>query len=99
LDYSWGIGKTTNNRAKILAVFMGLQIANSRNLHEITVLEDSELIIKDLLGLKNSANQIPSSLHSRIKCLESQFSKIHFFHTLHFQNQAADNLAKVEKNM
>jgi ribonuclease HI len=52
LDYSWGLGNTTNNKAESLAVYMGLQIARSRNLHELIVLGDSELIIKELLGIK-----------------------------------------------
>jgi ribonuclease HI len=99
LDYSWGLGKTTNNRAESLAVYMGLQIASSRNLHELTVLGDSELIIKDLLGLKNSTLQIPNGLQSRINSLKFQFSNIHFFHILRSQNQVVDSLAKLAKNL
>jgi ribonuclease HI len=70
VDYSWGLGKTTNNKAESLAVYMGLQIAHSRNIHNLTVLGDSELIIKDLLGQTTSAIQIPSGLHSRTKTLK-----------------------------
>jgi ribonuclease HI len=46
VDYSWGLGKTTNNKVESLAVYMGLQIAHSRNIHILTILGDSELVIK-----------------------------------------------------
>jgi ribonuclease HI len=94
LDYSWGLGNTTNNKAESLAVYMGLRIARSQNIHELIVLGDSELIIKELLGSSKSTNQALFGLQSRIRALKSQFSKIQFFHILRSQNQAVDQQAK-----
>jgi ribonuclease HI len=78
---------------------MGLQIAQSRNIHTLTVLGDSEIVIRDLLGHSTSTTQISIGLHSRIKTLKQKFTKIHFFHILHSQNHEADRLAKSIKTL
>jgi ribonuclease HI len=38
LDYFWGLGNTTNNKAESIAVYMRLQIVRSKNLHELIFL-------------------------------------------------------------
>jgi ribonuclease HI len=58
VDFSWGLGKNTNNRAETLAVYMGLKIAHARSIRSLVVLGDSEIVIKDLLGLSISAHSI-----------------------------------------
>jgi hypothetical protein len=65
-----GLGRPLIIKQKSLAVYMGLQIAHSRNIHNLTVLRDSELIIKDLLNQKTYAIQIPNGLHSQTKTLK-----------------------------
>jgi hypothetical protein len=32
IDYSWGLGKTTNNKAEFLAAYMGLNLAQDRHI-------------------------------------------------------------------
>jgi len=78
---------------------MGLQLAKNRNLNELIVLGGYDILIKDLLGLKKSTNQISRGLHIRINSLKIHFDKIHFFHILRSQNQATDCVGKLEKKL
>jgi ribonuclease HI len=96
-DFSWGLGKTTNNRAETLAVYMGLKLAHERSIQTLTVIGDSEIVIKELRGLSTSTNHPPNGLSSRINTLKQQFTSLRFFHTLRAQNTEADNLAKETK--
>jgi ribonuclease HI len=45
VDFSQGLGKNTNNKVKNLAVYMGLQIAHSRSIQALTVIEGSDIVI------------------------------------------------------
>jgi ribonuclease HI len=99
VDFSWGLGKNTNNKEETLVVYMGLQIAHSRNIQALTVIGDSEIVIRELLGISTSATQPSSGLHTRIKSLKQLFPKIHFFHILRSQNKEVDRLAKSTKSI
>jgi ribonuclease HI len=61
-DYSWGLGKTTNNKAEILAAYMGLKLAQDLNIQILTVLGDSEIIIKELRGMSRPTKD-PTQKH------------------------------------
>jgi ribonuclease HI len=62
-NFSHGLGKNTNNIAKTLAMYMGLQIAHSRSIQALTVIEESEIVIRELLGISTTPTH-PSSLHT-----------------------------------
>jgi ribonuclease HI len=70
VDFSWGLGKNTNNRAETLAMYMGLKISHAQSILSLVVLGDSEIVIKDLLCLSTSAAQSPSCLCSGINTLK-----------------------------
>jgi ribonuclease HI len=89
VDFSWGLGKNTNNREETLAVYMGLKIAHSRSIQTLVVIGDSEIVIRDLLGLSTTTTQPSSGLCSRINSLKQLFLKVHYFHILHSQNTEA----------
>jgi ribonuclease HI len=99
VDFSQGLGKNTNNRAETLVVYMGLKMAHARSIQTLVVLGDSEIVIKDLLGLSNTTTQSSSGLCSRINTLKQLFIKIRFFHILRSQNTEADCLAKATKSL
>jgi ribonuclease HI len=46
IDYSWGLGKTTNNKEEFLEAYMGLKLTQDRHIHALIVLGDSEIVIK-----------------------------------------------------
>ena len=48
MEFVWGLGKTTNNHAKVLAVFMGLHLILAHMSSRLTVIGDSDLIIRGL---------------------------------------------------
>jgi len=98
-NFSWSLRKNTNNRAKTLAMYMGLQIAHSRSIQALTVIGDSEIVIKELLGLSTTATQASSGLRTRINSLKHLFLIIHYFHILRSQNTEADCLAKSTKSL
>jgi ribonuclease HI len=58
INYSWGLGKTTNNKAEILAAYMGLELAQDWHIQALIVLGDSEIVIKDLRGITNSKKDL-----------------------------------------
>jgi ribonuclease HI len=63
-DFFWGLGKTANNIAETIAVYMGLKLAHDRCIQTLTVLRDSEIVIKDLLGPSTSSAHPPNGLYS-----------------------------------
>jgi hypothetical protein len=79
VDFSQGLGKNTNNREKTLAVYMGLKISYERSIRSLVVLGDSEIVIKDLLGLSTSSTHSSSGLCLRINTLKRQFINLCFF--------------------
>jgi ribonuclease HI len=94
-----GSGKTTNNKAEILAVYMGLKLAQERNIQTLTVLGDSEIVIKELRGRSSSPKGPLKGICSAINSLKKNFISLSFFHILRNQNSEADNLAKAAKNL
>jgi ribonuclease HI len=90
-------GKSTNNRAEILAVYMGLKLAQERNIQTLTVIGDSEIVIKELRGLSISSKRPLKGISSGINSLKKNFISLRFFHILRAQNTKADNLAKAAK--
>jgi ribonuclease HI len=97
-DFSWGLGKATNNRAETLAVYMGLKLAHERSIQTLIAIGDSEIVIKELRGMSTSSKHPPNGLSSGINSLKKKFTSLRFFHILRAQNTEADNLAKVKKS-
>jgi len=99
VDFSRGLGKNTNNIEETLTVYMGLKIAHAQSIWTLVVLGDSEIVIKNLLGLSSFTAQSSNGLYSRINTLNQLFIKIHFLHILCSQNTEEDHLAKVVKSL
>jgi ribonuclease HI len=51
VEYSWGLGKETNNKVEILTVYMGLNLFRERNIQTLIVLGDFEIVIKEIIGI------------------------------------------------
>ena len=47
-SFSWGIGKTTNNQAKLFALLKACQLAKEAGHNNLQIFGDSEIIIKIL---------------------------------------------------
>jgi len=99
VDYSWGLGKTTNNKAEILAAYMGSKISQERNIQTLRVLGDSEIIIKELRGMSCLTKDPLKSICSAMNSLKKIFMTLGFFHILQKKNSEADTMAKAAKNL
>jgi ribonuclease HI len=98
VDYSLGLGKTTNNKAEILASYMGLKLAQEWNIQTLTVLGDSEIIIKELRGISSLTKDPLKSICLVINSLKKN-SSLGFFHILRKKNSETDAMAKAAKNL
>lgn len=87
------IGEATNNVAEYEALIWGLQVALERDVSEVSVFSDSELLVKQMNGVYRvkHPNMIP--LYSRACDLVSKFASAKISHVRREQNCAADALA------
>lgn len=94
------LGRCTNNEAEYLAVFQALKTASSRKFDEITLHVDSELIAKQLNGEYKVKNARLKKIFSKIKDLETSFSKIDYKQVRREKNKNADALVNeaLDKN-
>ena len=89
-NFSWRLGRDTNNVVGALALLQGLQIARSRGINELIVLGDSQIIIQAL-----AENTLPSQMQlhrliRKIQALVKSFCKVEFFHILRKHNSKVD---------
>ena len=91
--YSWNLGNESNNMAKALALWQGLNQALSQNIQDLSIVGDSRLIIYFL-----NSQMFPTSakLHQvlqRISLFIPLFRSIDFFDVLRSNNEQADKAA------
>jgi ribonuclease HI len=97
MDFAWGLGKSTNNHAEVLAVFMGLHLTPINKSSKLTFIGDSDLITRGLhQNLKTTHPNIARNLH-RIRDMEHKFGEVSYYHVYRTQNVIADSLAKEAK--
>jgi ribonuclease HI len=92
-EYREFVGNTTNNVAEYLALKKALKIASSLNDNDITVLSDSELIVKQ----RNHSYKVRSKqlkiLFREVNNLEKYFKSVSYRRVPREDNHAADLLA------
>jgi ribonuclease HI len=96
ISYHLNLGIATNNQAEAYALYQGLHLAKIRNIHSISVIGDSKIII----GYAPNGSH-PSNLHlrvilQRIAKMLKLFPNIQFLHVLRRNNQLADIQANEE---
>ncbi|XP_070034959.1 uncharacterized protein [Nicotiana tomentosiformis] len=83
----------TNNMAEYEACILGLRLAIDMNFQELQIIEDSDLLVHQVLGEWATKNtKILSYLHC-VQELIKRFTKIEFKHVPRIQNEFADTLA------
>lgn len=87
------IGPATNNVAEYSAVVAGLEEAARRQLTALEVRGDSELVIRQLLGIYRVKHPDLKPLHTRAMELTAQIGDVSFIHNLREHNTLADDLA------
>lgn len=92
-EYREFVGNTTNNLAEYLALKKALNIASTLNEQDITILSDSELIVKQ----RNRSYKVRSKqlkiIFREVNNLEKYFKSVSYRHVPREDNRAADLLA------
>ncbi len=86
------LGEKTNNHAEYVALREGLKLAYKAGVTDLICYLDSELVVKQLNGQYRVKHPDLIPLHSEIKSLVKQFSKVSFKHVLRAKNKQADKL-------
>jgi ribonuclease HI len=87
------LGIATNNFAEYQALILGLKAAAGAGVTELICLLDSELIVKQQLGIYRVKHPDLKPLHAEVGMLGKRFAKIGFRHIPREQNKLADRLA------
>lgn len=84
------IGKATNNEAEYHALLWGLKNAVAAGVEEIEVFADSELIVKQMLGIYRVKKEELKPLYQDCKSQLAKFKKTSISHIPRDQNADAD---------
>jgi ribonuclease HI len=87
------LGVATNNEAEYEALRWGLETALGRGVRAVEVRADSELVVRQVLGVYRVRNARLAPLHAQVMRLLGQFESHHVMHVRRAENQAADDLA------
>jgi ribonuclease HI len=88
------IGETTNNQAEYKAVILGLTRAVALHPSSVTVVADSELLVKQMTGKYRVKNPGLAQRFLDVRNLEVKLGvPVHYRHTRREQNTHADRLA------
>ncbi|MDI6784801.1 MAG: ribonuclease HI family protein [bacterium] len=87
------IGETTNNVAEYTALIEGLKEALRFGIKEVSVISDSELLVRQISEKYKVKQPHLKELYQQVKQLTHQFKKTTIKHVPREENQDADNLA------
>lgn len=86
------LGVTTNNEAEYKALVLGLEVCLEKKLTSVEVYMDSELVVKQVLGLYKVKNENLQTFHKKVLELKKQFTLLTFTHVRREKNKMADSL-------
>lgn len=86
------LGICTNNEAEYDALKLGLELALSESVTDITCYLDSELVVKQLKGEYKVKNERLQRKFIEINSIAKKFSSITYTHVPRKENKAADRI-------
>lgn len=89
------LGHATNNVAEYEGLIAALDWASSQKLTTLRVRMDSELIVKQMLGLYKVKHAGLQPLHARARALVQRVGRVIFEHVRREQNREADRLSNL----
>ena len=95
IEISGFLGSTTNNVAEYEGLLEALRAAAAEGATELDIVSDSELLVKQMLGLYRVKHPNLIPLHQEAKQMVRRFRKFSIRHTLRAGNKNADRLANV----
>ena len=88
--FAWGLGHSTIMQAEALALLQGLKQAKAFGLSDISIIGDSQSIIKVLVEDSSPVDIRLARVISRTRNLVKSFRTASFLHVLRENNKAAD---------
>ena len=95
IEVSGYIGSTTNNVAEYAGLLEALTVARDEGADELEIVSDSELLVKQMLGVYRVKHPNLIPLHKQARGMVSYFRRFSIRHTLRAGNKDADRLANV----
>jgi ribonuclease HI len=95
IEISGWLGRTTNNVAEYSGLLDALQVASEVGAREVEIISDSELLVKQMLGVYRVKHPNLVPMHAEAKALVRRFSRFRISHTLRAGNKDADRLANL----
>ena len=87
------LGKATNNAAEYTALIRGLRLVREIGASSVSVISDSELIVRQMNGVYKVKNVSLRPLYEEAQELSSEFEAFRISHVLRSENSEADRLA------
>lgn len=87
------LGRTTNNVAEYSGLLEALSTAHDEGATEVEIVSDSELLVKQMLGVYKVRHPNLVPLYEKAKTMARRFSRFRIRHTLRAGNKDADRLA------
>ncbi len=92
-EFHEAIGVATNNIAEYRGLLAALRYALARGEREVLVRSDSELLVKQMLGVYRVKHPGLQPLHAEARLLASKLGRVRFQHVRRELNRHADRLA------
>lgn len=87
------LGTATNNVAEYAGLLEALSVATEEGAREVEIVSDSELLVKQMLGIYRVKHPNLVPLYQRAKAMTRKFARFSIRHTLRAGNKDADRLA------
>ncbi len=92
-ELSGALGTATNNVAEYRGLLAALEWAASHEVGDLTVRSDSQLLVRQMLGVYRVKNPGLVPLHREARALATRVGRVMFEHIPREQNVEADRLA------
>ena len=89
------LGTATNNVAEYAGLLEALRVAAEEGARELEIVSDSELLVKQMLGVYRVKHPNLIPLHAEAKAMARRFARFSIRHTLRAGNKDADRLANL----
>lgn len=95
IEIAGWLGRTTNNVAEYAGLLEALETAGAEGANEVEIVSDSELLVKQMLGVYRVKHPNLVPMHAKAKALARKFTRFTIRHTLRAGNKDADRLANL----
>lgn len=95
IEFFGYLGRTTNNVAEYAGLLEALSVAKDEGATEVEIVSDSELLVKQMLGIYRVKHPNLVPMHQQAKTMVRNFKRFAIRHTLRAGNKDADRLANL----